>query len=110
MSDLLIVAILTAITSTGVATIVVKLLERRKTAAETDHVVALTIHTEAESTDLLTQAGVRTVKLLQEQLERAFVRIAQLEEREAQKDARIIELEHQVVALKQQVRTLEFGT
>ena len=103
MSDttmLLIGGIITILASGGFATIVVRLLERQKVAAETDH-------TNAQATDVLVQAGEKAVKILEGQLDRALARIEALERGLLVRDSRIEELEDEVSDLKAHVARLE---
>lgn len=85
--------IITILASGGVATIVVRYMERRKTVAETNH-------TNAQATDVLVQAGEKAVKILTEQLDRAMERIDALERAGIVKDLRIAELEGHVERLE----------
>ena len=96
--------------SGGVAAIVVKLLDRRRDKGEVQRIGAEADRLSAERTDIISKASERTVHLMQQQLDRAFERINQLEETLLRRDARIDELDRQVEQLKREIRRLTFGT
>jgi len=99
-AQLLVGGIITILASGGIATVVVRFMERRKTTAETNH-------TNAQATDVLVQAGERAVMILTEQLDRAMDRIDALERAGVVKDVRIVELEAHVDELRTHVKRLE---
>lgn len=102
-TQLFIGGIITILASGGVATIAVRFMERRKVTAET-------LHTNAQATDVLVQAGEKAVNILTEQLDKALERIDALERAGIVKDLRIAELEGHVAALEltvQQLRSQE---
>ena len=99
-TSLLIGGIFTILASGGVATIIVRYMERRKVEADVHH-------TNAQATDVLVQAGEKAVKILTEQLDRAMQRIDALERAGIVKDIRIAELEEQVGRLELHIRGLE---
>lgn len=102
-TQLLIGGIITIAASGGLATVIVRWMERRKVDADTKH-------TNAQATDVLVQAGEKAVNILTEQLDRALARIDALEVASIEKDARIAELEREVRLLEAHVRGLESGT
>ena len=99
-TSLLIGGIITILASGGVATIVVRYMERRKVEADAHH-------TNAQATDVLVQAGEKAVKILTEQLDKALERIDALERAGFVKDIRITELETHVARLEDHIRKLE---
>lgn len=102
-TQLLLGALVTIVASGGMATIIVRFMERRKVDADTNH-------TNAQATDVLVQAGEKAVNILTEQLDKALARIEALEKAGLVKDIKIAELETEVSTLKTHVRRLESGT
>jgi peptidoglycan hydrolase CwlO-like protein len=92
-SEVYVSIVLSVIASGGFATIVVKVLERGKTASETGL-------TDAQATDVLVTAGEKAVGILEKQLDRAIKRLDSLEAAVADRDARIAELEREVEELR----------
>ena len=92
-SEVYVSIVLSVIASGGFATIVVKVLERSKTASETGL-------TDAQATDVLVTAGEKAVGILEKQLDRAIKRLDSLEAAVADRDARIAELEREVQELR----------
>ena len=86
MDGALTTLLVAAITSGGLATVIVQLLVRRKTSADVSKV-------DAEAKDILTQATERAVRILNDQLAAAA--------------ARIKELEAEIEALRVQVKELQ---
>ena len=98
--QLLVGGMITIIASGGMATIVVRWMERRNLDAQTGL-------TDAQATDVLVTAGEKAVGILEGQLDRAMSRLDHLEEALLIRDARIAELEKEVVSLKRHVQKLE---
>ena len=107
MTEMIVTMTVALLGSGAVATVAVKFLERRKTTAETGHV-------EAQTTDVLVAASERAVELVRAELERAVQEIASMRvemdemQRVARlKDARIVELEREVIDLRSHIVRLE---
>ena len=83
----------------GFATIVVKVLERRQTAAQTTKTTAEAEMTDAQRTDIITQASQRAVSMMSEQLAAAYARITVLESAVSTQTDRIKVLEEQLRSL-----------
>lgn len=108
--DQIVFGLLTLLGSGGFALIIVKLMERQKTQAESTKIHADAVVSEAQATDILTRAGTEVVDMLGEQLKQAIARITVLEQQNMTKDGRILELEREVNELRIHVARLESST
>lgn len=127
MVDQLLAPFLTLLGSAGMAAIVVKFMERRKTEAETIRTAAEADKTDAEATDIITKASTQAVAMMKGQLTDAYTQIGVLrknladaenargelqddlnvERRARQDDTRKIEaLERRVAQLEKKLRAL----
>lgn len=78
MFEHLLAPFLTLLGSAGMAAIVVKWMERRKTEAETVKTTAEADKTDAEATDIITKASTQAVEMMKGQLTDAYTQIGVL--------------------------------